>query len=736
MGTLFGSQSDRATVATSPIRPNPGLAEPDSTPAVRTTILSSQEETVLDRIGGDDLPPAPGTSGQTDAVQTVPASPAASGDPHTDFAAPGTAGLPASPPPAPSQASSTPSQTPSPKPDAFSVTPMERFAESADSEAARRERDRMVHQESHRDLREPPRSMGDESSLLDESEVSSVVDPDAADEVAATELSFSPPNATADDPTRVTISSPEGHSEVELIGQPPAGGGNGAAPERRDEPKAAPISPPLPPSKSSGLSASASPLSPAIGRRKRTGPTLETVGRYEVVRQIASGAFGFVYEGRDPDLDRTVAIKVARSEVARYEPLRRLFRQEAHQAGRLDHPGIVPIYELGITDSRDDPEQQTRPYIVMGFCHGQTLDAWMKEQHRSSQHHLSPALAAALLRKIAEAVGHGHREGVVHRDLKPGNVMVLDDGPAASTDGLPTLRVMDFGLSGDLSSLNQPDGSRLIAGSAAYMAPEQADGESASEPADVHALGAMLFKMLTGKTPYSEGDGRTRLLSRLTSTTARSPRQLDPSIPVDLASICLKCLRKNPSERYADANELAADLTRFLDGESVEARSHTVTDRLTRWASQGSRIREVGAVLLGVHLFLPVWSTIAQIGLFVIMQSGGLAEFARMMEYLVLLTWPMHGYFVATAWRMFHGRPVRGMMWGALAIAVLFFAWHTTRAFGLLPPPSPYYVQNPGVRWQIFSMLSLTSFVDLAGLSIALLALRRSESRAEQMKLA
>ena len=471
-----------------------------------------------------------------------------------------------------------------------------------------------------------------------------------------------------------------------------------------------------------------------VSKRSSRGGLWKQIGRFEIVRQIGSGAFGFVYEGRDIELDRRVAIKIARVEVARHEPLRRLFEQEAEQASRLDHPGIVPVYELGFTDPLTDPEEFSRPYIVMGFCQGQTLDEWMKAHRTRTGGSVPPGLAAELTKQVAASVGHGHRKGVSHRDVKPGNVMVLESGPAAGSsdrtapDAVPMLRVMDFGLSGDLEQLTQQNGRRLVAGSAAYMSPEQASGDPAGPESDVHALGAVLFKLLTGRTPYSEGDGRTRLLDRLSRTTAPSPRQIDPTVPEDLAAICLKCLRKNPLERYSDATDLADDLDRYLAGQPVRARTLSTWEEFRRWTALPDRIREAGAILVGVHLFLPIWSLGGEIGVYLVDQSDTTTtqQFIKMFAYLCGITWPLHLAYGSVAWRMFRGRPVRWAMRIAAVLALVILSLHFLRGIGVLPSPSPYYEANPGTRWQVFWMLSLTATLDFAALMVALRALRHT----------
>ena len=480
---------------------------------------------------------------------------------------------------------------------------------------------------------------------------------------------------------------------------------------------------------SAGEGGASKRLTATPAERRKRGPAYRTIGRYEIDGQIASGAFGFVYRGHDRELGRPVAIKVARREVAGSASLRRLFEEEAEQASKLDHPGIVAVYERGLTDLETDPEGFARPFIVMAYCHGETLNDWLRPRVGT----ITPGMAARLMVQIADAVGHGHEQGVTHRDLKPGNVMVLDDGPAASDDAVPMLRVLDFGLAGDLAAAAGPTGRQVVAGSAAYMSPEQADGEMARPVSDVHALGAMLFKLLTGRTPYSEGDGRTRLLARLSKTTAPSPRQLDPTVPYDLAAICLKCLRKNPSERYADATELADDLRRYIDGRPVEARTLSRWQQFSRWLGEEDRIREAGAVLIGVHLFLPVWSIGGELGVAIVANPSetevAWQQLFGMLAYLIGITWLLHGFYLWVAQGMFRGRPVRWAMRIAVNLAALVFCLHLLRGLGRLEAPSAYYAENPGARWQVFWLLSMTALVDIGALLLALRALSCTRQR-------
>jgi WD40 repeat protein/tRNA A-37 threonylcarbamoyl transferase component Bud32 len=297
------------------------------------------------------------------------------------------------------------------------------------------------------------------------------------------------------------------------------------------------------------------------------------VGRFEVLGLAGVGAFGSVYRARDLELDRVVALKVPRAGALAEGEDRERFLREARSAAQLRHPGIVPVHEVGQHDGV--------PYLVSDFVQGVTL------ADRLSAGLPPPREAAQLAAALADALQYAHDRGVIHRDVKPSNVL-LDE------HSIPHLT--DFGLARRAGGEVTMTAEGQVLGTPAYMSPEQAAGEGhrVDGRSDVYSLGAILYRMLTGETPF-RGNPRM-LLHQVLHEEPRPPRRLNDRLPRDLETICLKAMAKEPGRRYPMARDLADDLGRFLRGEPIRARPAGVWERGWRWAKR----RPAVAALLGV----------------------------------------------------------------------------------------------------------------------------------------
>jgi WD40 repeat protein/tRNA A-37 threonylcarbamoyl transferase component Bud32 len=316
--------------------------------------------------------------------------------------------------------------------------------------------------------------------------------------------------------------------------------------------------------------------------------SVRSFGDYEIVREVARGGMGVVFQARQVKLNRMVALKmILAGQLAGESEIRR-FYTEAEAAAHLDHPGIVPIFEVG--------EHEGRHYFSMGFVEGESL------AQRLATGPLGARTAAELLAKVAEAIAYAHRRGVIHRDLKPANILI---------DGAGQPRVTDFGLAKKVQADSHLTASGQIMGTPSYMPPEQTGGNrgEVGPPADVYALGATLYCAMTGRPPFQAATAMDTVL-QVISDDPVPPRRLNPAIDRDVETICLKCLEKDPARRYASAEELGEDLRRYLAGASIRARPVGQAERLVRWCRRNGL---VAASLAAVAMAMVIGTVVATV---------------------------------------------------------------------------------------------------------------------------
>jgi len=297
--------------------------------------------------------------------------------------------------------------------------------------------------------------------------------------------------------------------------------------------------------------------------------TPKTIGRYEILDELGHGAMGSVFRANDPAMNRIVALKtilpvaLASEQGGEY---RQRFYREARAAGALAHPGIVPVFDVG--------EHEGVPYLVMEFVKGETLDHAIKKGERFSLERV-----CEIGQQIAEALGYAHRNGVIHRDIKPANILLT----SAEAYGDERPKITDFGVAkltaGEITTTGQ------LLGTPAFMPPEQFTGTPIDGRADLFSLGVILYWMATGEQPFS-GETMTAVSYKIVHTEPIPPAKLNPAIPAKLEAVILKCLAKNPADRYQTGEEVAQALAQLRAGE--KASSLQTTAPLTRGTGKAS----------------------------------------------------------------------------------------------------------------------------------------------------
>src|SRR5204863_1066520 len=313
-------------------------------------------------------------------------------------------------------------------------------------------------------------------------------------------------------------------------------------------------------------------------RTPRSAKIPSDFGDYELLEEIGWGGQGVVYRAHQKSLNRTVALKLLGLGPWTTETHLKRFRREAEAAASLQHPGIVPIYEVG--------ERDGQCYFSMQFVEGGQLDEVVRREPMPIRR------AVELIVRLARTVHYAHEHGILHRDIKPGNILLDKNGEPHLTD---------FGLARLVEAESTVTRTLDVLGTPSYMAPEQAAGETTklSKATDVYGLGAVLYQLLTGQPPFAGGT-TYETIRLLRDTEARPPRVVNPKIDRDLSTICLKCLEKDPKRRYSSALALVEDLERWLKGFPIIARPVSPVGRMWRWSRRNPTL----VARWGIGLFL------------------------------------------------------------------------------------------------------------------------------------
>jgi tRNA A-37 threonylcarbamoyl transferase component Bud32 len=330
-----------------------------------------------------------------------------------------------------------------------------------------------------------------------------------------------------------------------------------------------------------------------ISSRYRPGTLID--GRYEVTRLLGRGGMAEVYLAHDRLLDRPVAVKVLREHLSGDDRLLTRFRREARAAAGLSHRNIVAVHDVGVDEEA--------PYIVMELVRGRALSDVLTEQGP-----FSPDRVAEIGEAAARALEMAHQAGIVHRDVKPGNVMLTEDGD---------VKLLDFGIANAVRWTRITD-TPAVQGTAEYMAPEQIRGEPADRRSDIYALGVVLYELATGRPPFA-GDTPLAIAYRHLEEAPPPPQAVRPDLPDGLSSILLRCLAKQPGDRYGRAEDLASDLRRFRAGEPpstapiparptlpLDVAAYDLPERPRRWG-RVALVLGVILALLATGLVVPLF---------------------------------------------------------------------------------------------------------------------------------
>lgn len=455
------------------------------------------------------------------------------------------------------------------------------------------------------------------------------------------------------------------------------------------------------------------------------------VGRYEIERKIGSGGFGIVYLARDHELDRNVALKIPRPEVLLDSDKQQRFRNEAELASRLEHDGIIKLYDASLDNSF--------PFIVSEYCPGDNLAQWLRAQTTPP----SWKEAVSFVIKICSAVQYAHQQGVTHRDLKPANIMLVSsndqnsfgDSGQQSTLALKlsrlTPKITDFGL-GKLTNGSFADTrSSVLVGSPLYMAPEKIDAslprDQPSGP-DIYSIGVILFELLTLSAPF-DSETYFETIRQVKEEPAPKLRHLNSDIPNALEQICLRCLEKNQNLRFPSVAAMGKALQHCLNGEWTGRRNWLLGRRFTNYMTHKNRISDAGKFVIGSNISMMIWmngvwlffSQMQELNPILGRRSGMLETVLSLAAVNLCLSWPT----IWLAWKI-----IQRKRWAAIATLVSVVSTLPAIVMGCLNRPvffESVYIGRPVFALLLHFFILAIYLVQIFLLVGAILALQRTQ---------
>ena len=445
------------------------------------------------------------------------------------------------------------------------------------------------------------------------------------------------------------------------------------------------------------------------------------VAQYKTKRVLGGGGFGIVYLAEDTELDRLVALKLPRFDALFDAEKRRRFAAEAKAVARLNHSGIVQIYEANL--------EGAMPFIASEFCDGPNLSEWLSDYGQ-----LPPwRQCAELVANIADAVDYAHQHQVFHRDLKPANIMLtlIQSDPQLQQAGFGNwelkqcrVHLTDFGLAKLIDSAMTETRTSQVLGTPLYMAPEQIEQDGFESPTptiDIYSLGVILFEVLTGQVPIN-GSSYIRALDNIRTVPASSLSEFRKGLPRDLESISTKCLEKNPDARYASASELAVDLRRCAQGQPILGKRAGIGNRIAYWCTRPQRVATAGWFGISSVSLIALWIVFNVLAL-PIHETVTTAEWLQGIRDLGILV--VAGVFPATwlSWKT-----VQGNSWALRILAIYSIVRLPLLIRAMILPPvyfSAIYQDNPTFSFVDHSIMVIVTTIQIFLCTCGILAKRK-----------